>query len=138
MVIALALACAGAQVAPGAALLASALALHASDHAHSVSVVADEGHVHLVLSHDRRGHRDRASAGHHDERATATSERNHVFHFTDEDAAKTARRAGVAPALAAVTAVAVMPGPTPLWVLLPSLEPRARSSGSLRTVVLRL
>jgi hypothetical protein len=45
--VALALACAAGQVAPGSALLASALALglHASDHAHSAALVADLGHI---------------------------------------------------------------------------------------------
>lgn len=136
-----ALACAAAQVAPGAALLSSALTLglHASDHAHSVSLVADGGHVQLVLSHEERGHRDGAAGRHHDEQASSISETDHVFRLTDDGAASTAtRRAGVAPAPAVATAVPVLPAPSPQWVLRASLEPRARSSDSLGTVVLRL
>lgn len=141
LVVPLVLACAGTQVAPGAALRASALTLglHESDHAHSVSLVAEEGHLHLVLSHDERGGQDPGGARHHGDPATSTSERDHVFKLTDDDAANTRpRRASFAPALAIATAVGVLRAPTPLWIVRSSPEPRARSSDFLRTVVLRL
>ncbi len=141
LVLLVVLACAWAQVAPGGMLLASSLALglHASDHAHSVALVADAGHLHLVLSHDEQTRQDAGGASHHGDRATSAPERDHVVHLTaGDDAATATRRAGLAPAPAVATAVAVLPAPTPMWVLRPSPQPRARSSDSLRTIVLRL
>lgn len=141
LVLPLVLACAGAQVAPGGALLASALTLglHASDHAHSVALVADAGHLHLFLSHDERGRQDAGGASHPDDRATSAPERDHVVHLEDgESATPAARRAAPAPAPPVATVVAVLPVPTPMWVPLPSPQPRARSSDSLRTIVLRI
>lgn len=135
------LACAGAQVAPGGMLLASALALglHASDHVHSFALVADAGHLHLVLSHDERSHQDAGDARHHGDPATSAPERNHVVRLTDgDDAATASRRAGLSPAPAVATAVAALPAPAPMWVPCSSPQPRARSSDSLRTIVLRL
>lgn len=135
------LACVGAQILPGSALHASALTvgLHASGHAHSVALVAEEGHLHLVLSHDERGDQDQGGARHQSDRATSTSERDHVFELTADDAANTRlRRASYDPAPAIAMAVEVLPAHTPRWVLHHSLEPRTRSSDSLRTVVLRL
>jgi len=139
LVVPLALAWIGAQSAPGSALLASALTfgLEANGHAHSVSLVADEGHLHLVLSHDRRGGRDQGAA-HDGDLAISTTQGEHVLHLTGDDAASSpSRRAGVAPAPAART-LAVLTGPAPRWVLRPSTQPRARGSESLRTVFLRL
>jgi len=135
----LALACAGTHGASGSALLASTLTLHASDHAHSVSLVPDEGHLDLVLSHDERGGHDQRVAWHHGDPAASASERDHVLHLTDDDTANTTpRRAGLAAVPAAATAVAMLPAPTLLWVRHRSPDPRARSSDFLRTVVLRL
>jgi hypothetical protein len=138
-VVPLVIACAGLQMAPGPALLTSALILwHTTDHAHAVSLVAEEGHVDLVLSHEGRGDRDRAPAEHHGERAASTSGSDHVFHLR-VDATRTAPRpAGVALAPALATAVAILPASAPQWIPIPSLDPRSRSSDSLRTVVLRL
>jgi len=139
LVVPLALAWIGAQSAPGSALLASALTfgLQANGHAHSVSLVADEGHLHLVLSHDRRGGRDQGAA-HDGDLAISTTQGEHVLHLTGDDSASSpSRRAGVAPAPAATT-LAVLTGPAPRWVLRPSPQPRARGSESLRTVFLRL
>ena len=142
LVVPLALACAGLQLAPESVLLASALtlALDASDHAHSISLFADGGHVDLVLSHEDLGGHHPGNAHHHGDPTSATSERDHVFHLTTAgDAANTMlRRAGLAPSPALATAIAVLPAPATLWLLHHSLEPRARSSDSLRTVVLRL
>jgi hypothetical protein len=138
LVVPLVLAWIGAQSAPGSALLASALTfgLQANAHAHSVSLVADEGRLHLVLSHDQRGGHDRAHDG---DLAISTSQGEHVLHLTGDDAASSpSRRVGLAPAPAA-TALAVLIGPAaPRWILRPSPRPRARGSESLRTVFLRL
>jgi len=142
LVVPLALACAGLQLAPESVLLASALtlALDASDHAHSISLFADEGHVDLVLSHEELGGHHPGGAHHHGDPRSATSERDHVFHLTTaDDAANTmSRRAGLAAGPALATAIAVLPAPTRLWAPRPSPDPRARSSDFLRTVVLRL
>lgn len=137
----LTLVCAGTQLASGSALLASllTLGLHDSDHAHSVSLVADEGHVHLVLSHEEQGTHHSRNTSHHGDPATTASERDHVFHLTDDDAASTTRhRPGFEPAPLLAAPVAVFPASTPSWLLRASSEPRARSSDLLRTVVLRL
>jgi len=139
-VVSLVLVCAVLQTAPGPALLASALILgHGTDHDHAVSLVAEEGHVHLILSHEERADRDRAPAGHHGEPTRSSSRSDHVFHLRDADATSTAPRpAGVLQAPAVVTAVAILPTPAAQWAPLPSLDPRSRSSDLLRTVVLRL
>jgi hypothetical protein len=141
VVVALALVCAGAQIAPGTALFASALTLglHASEHAHSVSLSADEGHVHLVLSHDQAGTEILADTHHRGDRALSTSGRDHVLHVSDDGAATAGpRRAGVAPAPPVATSLAVLAAPSSLWVRSLLLEPCARSSDRLRTVVLQL
>jgi hypothetical protein len=135
----LALACAGTQIAAGSALLMSTLALgfHASDHRHSVSLVADEGHLHLVLSHDERGGQDPGGAWHHGDPTTSVSKGDHVVHLEDNDGVNTIRRADLA-VPAAAPAVAMLPALSPRSVPHRSPEPRARSSDLLRTVVLRL
>ena len=140
LVIPLAFACAGAQVAPGSAFLASlTLGIHRSDHAHAVSLVADHGHLDLVLSHGERGGHAHGGGPQHDDRQTPSSEADHVFHIACDDAANpTPRRADIPPASPLALAVAPLPTPVPVWVLRPSPEPRTRSSDSLRTVVLRL
>jgi uncharacterized protein involved in copper resistance len=139
LVIPLALACAGTQVAPGSALLARLLALgiHGGDHAHAVALVADQGHLHLVLSHVERGDHAHGGGPHHDHRQTSPSETDHVLHIAGDEAANTTpRRADIPPASA--VAVAALPSPVPVWVVRPSHEPHARSSDPLRAVVLRL
>ena len=141
LVIPLVLACAGAQVAPGSALLARLLTLgiHRGDHAHAVALVADQGHLHLVLSHGERGGHAHGGAPKHDDRQTSPSETDHVFHVAGDDAAnRTPRRADISPASPLAVAVSALPTPVPVWVLRPSPEPHARSSDPLRTVVLRL
>lgn len=141
LVLPLVLACAGAQVAPGGALLASALTLglHASDHAHSVALVPDEGSLQVVLSHDERDRQIPGAAWHPGDPGTSASGGDHVLQLTDvDDAATGPRRASLPPAPAVAAAVAAPPAPTPMWVPRPSPQPRARSSDSLRTVVLRL
>ncbi|TFG94042.1 MAG: hypothetical protein E4H11_07500 [Myxococcales bacterium] len=139
LVIALALACAGTQLASGSALLASLFmhAIHRGDDAHAVALVADEGHIDLVLSHGESGEHAHAGAPPHGDRHTSPSETNHVFHLTADDGANTTpRRADVRPA--STVAVAARPATAPIWIPRPSPEPRAHSADSPRTVVLRL
>ncbi len=133
------LASAATQPAAGSVLLASALTLwlHGSSHAHAVSVVAEEGHLHLVLSHDEGAERDHGHAPSHGGPWFAGDD--HVFHVTGDDAeVATPRRAAPDPAPALAMAVALPSAPTPARPSRPSPEPRARSSDLLRTVVLRL
>jgi hypothetical protein len=130
------LACAAGQLVPG--LLTSALTLALHGHAHSVSVVAEDGHLHLVLAHDGPGGHEHRGVPDRDDRTTSFSERDHVFELSGDDAASTRpRRAAIdPPPLLAVTLAIHFD--TPLWLLRPSPEPRARSSEHLKTVVLRL
>lgn len=151
-VVALALTCAAVQVAPVSARLAGALSLglHATAHSHSASLVVDEGHVDVVLSHEaheaheERGHgerdpRGRTLAVQHRERATSSSETDHVFHLVADDATGTAPRpAGLAPTPAVARADAISSASTPQRVLFRAPGPRSRSSDALRTIVLRL
>jgi len=126
------------QPAAGSALLASAavLGLHRSSHAHSVSVVAEEGHLHLVLSHDDR------ARGDHDHAPSPSgpsfAEPDHVFHMTGDDAASaTSRRVALDPTPPLAIAVVLPSTPALAWSSRPSPETRARSSDLLRSVVLR-
>jgi hypothetical protein len=134
----LALACAGLQVAPAPALLATVLMfVHADGHGHTVSLVAAEGHAHVVLSHGE--HEDQAPATHHSGPISSSSESDHVFDLMDADATTTApRRGSVSPAAAIATPLGILPLPAPPWVRLSSPIPRSVSSDLLRTVVLRL
>ena len=132
-----AIACAAAQVAAGPALLASAITLgiQIAGHAHSVSLVPGAGHVDLVLAHAEEHHPDRTAR--HDDLAASASGHSHVFHLAGDDTAGTAPRRASVPAATAVAPVAL-----PMWSSpIPAragLEPRARSSDSLRASVLRL
>jgi hypothetical protein len=131
---------AGLQIAPGQTLLAGVLLLeHATDHAHTVSLVPEEGHVHLVLSHERPGDEDRAPAEHHNATTQSASEGDHVVHIGDLRATSTPPRpSGVPPTPTITTAVAMLSAPAARLPLLPSLDPHSRSSDALRTVILRL
>ena len=132
------LACAGAQTATGSALLATALTLglHGSHHAHSVAVVAAEGHLHLVLSHDAGAEHDHDAFPHPGVSLTSFSEGDHVFDL-EETATATPRRAGLDPAPPLAMVVTTPAAPAPPWVVHSPPEPRARGVDH-RTVVLRL
>ena len=135
----LTLVCAATQPAAGSALLASALTLglHGSPHAHSVSIVAEEGHLHLVLSHDEGAHRDRGRALNH--YGPSFAESDHVFHMTGEDAAGVSPRRAALDQTPPLSMVVALPSaPMPTWDGRPSPELRVRSSDLLRTVALRL
>lgn len=141
LVLPLALACAGLQVAPGSALLAGLLALgiHRGDHAHAVAIVADQGHLHLVLSHGETGDHEHARAPQHDHRQTSPSETDHVLHIAGDDATNTTpRRVDTPPASPPAVVLAALPSAVPAWVVRLSPDAHARSSDPLRTVVLRL
>lgn len=132
---------ASAQPPAGSALLVSALAiaLHGSDHAHAVSLVPDEGHTHVVLSHVEGDSHEHGEAPRHDESKTSFSEADHVFHLTGGDAANaTARRVtlDILPPLAIAVAVPFASAPT--WILRASRDPSSRIPDQLRAVVLRL
>jgi hypothetical protein len=144
------LTCAGAHPAGGFPLLASALTLglHGDQHAHSFSVVAEEGHVDLVLSHlpqeprrgSGRGAHHHASTPHHDDLSNVFSEESHVFHLTGDDAASATPRRSVANAVPLLAIAVTLPSPGPRAAMLfrRSTEPRIRGVDYLRTVVLLL
>jgi hypothetical protein len=132
-------------------VLAGALTLgfHGDNHpAHSFSVVAEQGHLDLVLSHrpqeprrgSERGAHDHASTPHHDDLPSLFSEENHVFHLTGDDATRATPRRSVADAVPLLAIAAVLPPPAPraATLLLASPEPRIRGVDYLRTVVLLL
>ena len=136
------LACAAAQPAPASALHARALTLglHARHHAHAVSVVSEDGHFHLVLSHAaQRDSGDHRGPARPDDPQASFSESDHVLHLAGDDPVNATARRGDAsqPPLLAI-AVALPSVPAPLSVFRPSPEPRARGADQLRTVVLRL
>jgi hypothetical protein len=139
LALSLALACAASQLAPGSAFLASLLtdAIHRGDHAHAVALVADEGHIDLVLSHGETDDAAHEDAPLHDDRHASSTETNHVLHITADDGANTTpRRADIRPA--ATVAIAALPATVPIRVPALSLEPRAHGADPLRTVVLRV
>ena len=141
LVLSLVLACAGAQLAPGSALLASLLT-HGSqlgDHSHAVALVTDHGHHDLVLSHVESGGRALGDAPEHEHRPAGPSGTDHVIHITGDDASNPPPRRAANGAVATLAvAVAVLPAPVPVWAPRPSPEARAHGSDPLRTVVLRL
>jgi hypothetical protein len=137
------LACAALQPAVGSAVLASALtlALHGSDHAHSLALVVDEGHLDLVLAHDGGGDHphDHDGAPHSGAPHASPVDDDHVFHVAVDEAAGASSRklsADPAPLLAAPVA---RPAPrAALSFYRAPEEPRARGAERIRTVVLRL
>jgi hypothetical protein len=130
--------CAAAQSAGGSELLAGAvsLGLHAHDHGHSASIVSEDGHVHLVLSHSEDG--NSAKGTQHERRLGRFSDRDHVLHITAEGpTTTTSRRSDLG-----FTAVATCPAVSSPFFAKPALrsplDQRARSSAPPRPVVLRL
>jgi hypothetical protein len=132
----LALACA-AQPASGSPLLSSALALglHVHGHAHAVSMVLDDGHVDLVLSHP---HAD-AAADHATEPglvAWDAGHTDHVVHVSAGDSAHPRREAPVQAALAGWSQASVAP-PSPS-IRREATAPCAVAGADRRPFVLRL
>jgi hypothetical protein len=131
----------GVQPATGSPLLVSALivGIHASGHAHSVSIFSDAGHLDLVLSHAEGPDHEGDAAPHHEDQPTTTSESDHVFHVASDNSARaTPRSHRVSDAPAPAFALAVSFAPVSISIFRPSSEPRIRASGSLSTIVLRL
>jgi hypothetical protein len=129
-----ALVCAALEPAPGITLFVSAFDQR-SDHAHSLRVVSDVGHVDVVLSHAAESRELPADAG--PELAADPSQRDHVYHITTSDLS-TATSYRAAPALHAAPAFATA---------FVSASPRRALSRSLRgahvldplsTIVLRI
>jgi hypothetical protein len=134
------LAGAGAQATAGTAFLASALTLglHAHGHAHAVSIVREEGHLHLILGHVEGSGHGRETVPHHEDLPGSLSESEHVFHVTGDGAsASMTRRAALSPAAALAGPMVRQLSPA-RSVFRPAPEPRARGTDLLRPVVLRL
>jgi hypothetical protein len=127
---------AGSMLATGALLIV----LHGSHHAHAISIVSEDGHRHLVLSHDTAGSfDDNRGAVDTDSPAPSFSESEHIFHFASDDPVNTAaRRRDAAPAPVVAIAAAPPFASAPVAGFRFSLEPRASGADHLRTVVLRL
>jgi hypothetical protein len=136
------LACVAAQLATGSMPVASALmlVLHGSHHAHAVSLVSEDGHRHVVLSHEMdRSVYDHRGAVDTDGAAAVFSEGEHVFHFASADPADRAtRRKGAAPAAVMVIAAASPFASAPASGFRLPPERLVSSADLLRTVVLRL
>jgi hypothetical protein len=117
------------------------LAIQRSDHPHTVSLVADEGHLHYVLSHGERGAHAHPGAPHHGDRPTPSSEQDHSVHVAASDAhSATPRRVGHPSGFpsALTLALALLPTSSATSLLRPSPDPHTRSSDTLRASVLRL
>jgi hypothetical protein len=138
--------CALVQPAFSSALLASGvtLALHGRAHAHSVALVADDGHVDLVLSHTDRERHDRGSHDHgndlvHDDTRLAHGESDHVLHVASDEATRvSSRKLSIDPAPAIVVAPAVEAEPELRPGYRAPEQPRFRGAQRIRTVVLQL
>lgn len=130
--------CAAMQPAAASASLAGALTmlLHGYDHAHAIAVVADDGHVDLVLSHEHEADASHR-APHSEDAFHPLSEGDHVLHMNDSDDA-TARRIGLDPSPALEIPAAVPPAPDPVVVGRAAPHVRIADNDSLGTVVLRL
>jgi hypothetical protein len=133
-----ALACAGLEPATGLPLLLSALELRHGDHAHSLAVVSDVGHVDVVLSHTEDGHHEHDAVTGED-LAPASSSSDHVYHITSSDLPNaTQRRVDLAMSLAPTFRVALPLAPGTAGAERVWSAPHARSSDHLSTIVLRI
>jgi len=118
--------------------LVGALALFAS-HGHEVSVLADSGHLDLVLSHATSEVSDGPHASERHLHAVPDSQGAHVVHLTSSDVARDSmRRGGAADARVASLAPPLLVNPPPVAAPARSLERLAYASVPLRTVVLRI
>jgi hypothetical protein len=130
--------CAVAQSGGGSELLAGAVSLgfHGHHHAHSASIVSEDGHLHLVLSHSEDGHSGRGAP--HDGRLGELSGSDHVLHLVTDEPTTTSRRSDLAFAAAIAASPAVSAPFFARSVLRSPVDQRARGSGSPRPIVLRL
>ena len=133
--------CAGAQPALGSSLIASALALgiDANDHAHSVVLHSDGGHIDVVLTHGKRGAHEHGGAPSDHDHPASFSDTDHVVHVAGCDAARaTARRANLQAPLALAASPVRPVVVAPVWSPSRSLAPRTHGVAQQRTIVLRL
>ena len=140
MALLLMLASAGAQATAGTGLLASALTLglHANEHAHTVSLVSEAGHLHFVLAHEEGSGHGHEAVPHHEDLSGSLSESDHVFHVTGDDATTSVSRRPALPAAAALAVPIALRSSSARSVFRPAPEPRARGTDLLTPVVLRL
>jgi hypothetical protein len=116
--------------------LFGSLALVAS-HEHALSVLADAGHVDLVLTHATRESEERHHASEPHVHASVRTDDSHVVHLSSTDAAfDSMRRASHVPAPTASILPPVSWQPRRAATLARRTETPARASPLLRTVVL--
>ncbi len=133
-----ALACMGARVAPASALVAGALTLglHADDHAHTVTLVVDENHVDVVVSHVEPV--DDAAHPHGDPEASGSDDA-HVLHLSEDDAALTGpRRDGVSIGHVVSPRALYLPRLESATRSIPFPQRRVRPFETSKTIVLRV
>jgi len=141
MAVVLTVAIAGGELAARSALLAAALPLffHGTAHWHAVSVVEQDGHVEVVLSHSGdHGDHDPGAPAHPQDPPPSPSDADHVVHFASDDATGGTRSS---PAALLPLAVATAPPSEPRAIetaLGPQRERRSRAPDRLRSVVLLL
>ena len=138
IVVVLALACMGSRVAPASALVMGALTfgLHTDDHAHSVTLVMDEHHVDIVVTHPGPG--DDASHP-HEETLASESDDTHVFHLIQDDAATTTpRRDGFTAPHVVTLCEAYAPRAAWAYRRVSPVTPHFHVLHPLKTVVLRV
>jgi len=131
------LACMVAPSATGSPLPIRVLAFGLHGHAHSVSVLADAGHVDLVLSHDERHDHDHGALQHREDLPPSLAEGDHVVHLAGADAIGAAPRRDAAPAVPppAPWYAAPFPVPAVARILHPAAHPDGLGARHLCTVL---
>jgi hypothetical protein len=133
----LALLCGLTQPLLSSHALAGALALVAS-HGHALSILADDGHFDLVLSHATSASDARHAAEQHVHAASA-SESTHVVHLGSGELARDSMRRGAQvdqPAAGAAQPIAWKP--PCILAREPARDRLARARRPLQTIVLRI
>jgi hypothetical protein len=134
----LAVVCGLLQPLLGSGTLFGALALVAS-HGHALSVLADAGHVDLVLTHATLESEEEHHASEPHVHASVRTDDSHVVHLASTDAAcDSMRRASHAPAPTACILPPLSSQPRRAATLARRAETPARASPLLETVVLRI
>lgn len=110
------------------------LGMHESEHGHSVSVVGDDSHRHLVLTHD-----EKSDPGEHGHPGEALSHGDHVVELAWDGVASAASRRSAPDLPAAIgPSLAFRAVPAPRSAPRRYAEVRAPGFDPVRTVVLRL